>query len=84
VSYEFRKRSILRKGPYRFFFYAGDKNEPVHIHIAREDKVAKYWLLPVRLQISDGFSRVELQRIQILVKTHEQLLVEAWYAYFSD
>jgi hypothetical protein len=25
--------TILRIGPYRFFFYAGDRNEPQHIHV---------------------------------------------------
>ena len=33
--------TILRVGPYRFFFYAGDKDEPLHIHVERNDKVAK-------------------------------------------
>jgi hypothetical protein len=40
--------TILRSGPYRFFFFAGDRNEPVHVHVAREDKTAKFWLSPVR------------------------------------
>jgi hypothetical protein len=38
----------LRKGPYRFFFFAGDRTEPVHVHVAREDKTAKFCLSPVR------------------------------------
>ncbi|MGH8747327.1 MAG: DUF4160 domain-containing protein, partial [Burkholderiales bacterium] len=32
--------TALRKGPYRFFFYAGDRNEPVHVHVERDDNVA--------------------------------------------
>lgn len=31
--------TVLRAGPYRFFFYAGDRDEPSHIHIEREDRV---------------------------------------------
>jgi hypothetical protein len=27
---------VLRIGPYRFFFYAGDRPEPPHIHVERE------------------------------------------------
>lgn len=75
--------TILRKGPYRFFFYAGDRNEPAHVHIERDDKVAKFWLEPVRLNTSGGFSRTEIRRIQQLVKTHANELKEAWNAYFS-
>jgi hypothetical protein len=40
--------TVLRVGPYRFFFYAGDRDEPAHIHVEREDKVAKFWLDPIR------------------------------------
>jgi hypothetical protein len=35
----------------------------MHIHVEREDNVAKYWLDPVRLHRSSGFGRVELKRI---------------------
>ncbi|MCH7760391.1 DUF4160 domain-containing protein [candidate division TA06 bacterium] len=58
--------TVLRAGPYRLFFYAGDRDEPQHIHVEREDKVAKFWLDPVRLQRSGGFNRAELVRIEIL------------------
>ncbi|HEX9646771.1 MAG TPA: DUF4160 domain-containing protein [Alphaproteobacteria bacterium] len=48
--------TILRVGPYRFFFYSGDSDEPAHIHVERDDNVAKFWLDPVRLQGSGGFA----------------------------
>jgi len=44
--------TILREGPYRFFFYAGDSDEPPHVHVERDDKIAKFFLVPVRLQSS--------------------------------
>ena len=34
--------TVLRVGPYRFFFYASDRDEPIHVHVERDDKVAKY------------------------------------------
>ena len=42
--------TVLRIGPYRFFFYSADGSEPPHIHVEKENKVAKYWLNPIRLQ----------------------------------
>jgi hypothetical protein len=42
--------TVLCIGPYRFFFYAGDRNEPEHIHVERDRSNAKFWLDPVRLQ----------------------------------
>jgi hypothetical protein len=74
--------TVLKIGPYRFFFYAGDRDEPPHVHIEREDRVAKFWLDPVRLQNSGGFSRVELARIQQLISDYQLRLMEAWNAYF--
>jgi len=76
--------TVLRIGPYRFFFFAGDRDEPPHIHIEREDKVAKFWLDPVRLQSSGGFSRNEIIRIQRVVGEYQIQLREAWNAYFHD
>ena len=74
--------TVLRVGPYRFFFYAGDRDEPPHGHVEREDKIAKFWLDPIRLQRSGGFSRTEVGRIQKLVSNHQTQLLEAWHAYF--
>jgi hypothetical protein len=75
--------TVLRRGPYRFFFYAGDRDEPHHIHVEREDKVAKFWLDPVRYYSSGGFSPEELVRIEKLIRKHKQALQEAWDAYFN-
>jgi hypothetical protein len=70
--------TVLRIGPYRFFFYSGDCAEPPHIHIERDNQVAKFWLDPVRLQKSGGFSAVEINRIQKLVQEHEPELLRSW------
>ncbi|MGB0387181.1 MAG: DUF4160 domain-containing protein [Ardenticatenaceae bacterium] len=53
--------TVQRIGPYRFFFYASDRNEPPHIHIRRDRNTAKFWLNPVRLANSGGFNRKELK-----------------------
>ena len=36
-------------GPYWFFFYSFDCNEPMHVHVRRERQQAKFWLAPVTL-----------------------------------
>jgi hypothetical protein len=33
--------TILLINGYRFFFYAGDGNEPPHVHVERGDGIAK-------------------------------------------
>jgi hypothetical protein len=75
--------TVLRSGPYRFYFYSGDRDEPPHVHVAREASEAKFWLDPVRLAWSHGFSGAELRRIEALVAEHVRQLIEAWNAFFS-
>jgi hypothetical protein len=57
--------TVFRSGAYRFFFYSADGAEPPHVHVERDDKTAKFWLSPVRLQASGGFGRVEIGRVRV-------------------
>lgn len=75
--------TVLRIGPYRFFFYSGDGLEPQHIHVERDDQIAKFWLDPVRLARSGGYNRTELSEIEHLVTDNEFRLLEAWNEYFG-
>jgi hypothetical protein len=75
--------TVLRLGPYRFFFYAGDRDEPPHIHVERDNNKAKFWLEPVRLQNSGGFSRTEINRIQKTVEENQEDLLRSWNEYFN-
>jgi hypothetical protein len=76
--------TVFREGPYRFFFYSGDDAEPPHVHVERDDKVAKFWLDPVRLQRSGGYNRAEIVRIQELVEKHQDYLARSWNEYFNN
>lgn len=76
--------TVLRMGPYRFFFYASDRDEPSHIHIERDDNVAKFWLDPVWLQSSGGFSRAGINQIERLVTESQDRLLETWNEYFRS
>ena len=76
--------TIWEHGPYRFFFYSGDRNEPSYVHVEHERNKAKFWLDPVRLQNSGRFSRSELNRIQRLIEDNQKMLLEKWNDYFSD
>jgi hypothetical protein len=75
--------TVLRSGPYRFFFYAGDRHEPPHVHVERDQNKAKFWLAPVTFNSSTGFSRRELMDIYGLIAGNQQLLLESWHDYFA-
>ena len=75
--------TILRDGPYRFFFYSADRDEPPHVHVARDRSTAKFWLNPAMLANSQGFSSSEVRGIQRIVEQNELLLLDAWNAFFN-
>jgi hypothetical protein len=65
-------------GPYRFFFYSFDCNEPKHVHAQREDRICKYWLSPLALAANEGFSVRELNQIRTEVARNMRKILEAW------
>lgn len=76
--------TVLRNGPYRLFFYSGDRSEPRHVHVERESNVAKFWLDPVRLAESGGFGRAEIRRVEALVRDNANQLRRAWDEHFAE
>jgi len=76
--------TVLRSGPYRFYFYSGDRDEPSHVHIERDAQIAKFWLQPVRLQESGHFGRVELRKIERLVEENLEDLLRSWDEFFGN
>jgi hypothetical protein len=75
--------TVLQSGPYRFFFFSSDRNEPTHVHVKRDRKLAKFWLSPIRLEYNYGFTPTELNRITAIVREHEAELLKAWHDYFN-
>ncbi|HZO28807.1 MAG TPA: DUF4160 domain-containing protein [Chloroflexota bacterium] len=75
--------TVHREGPYRFFFYSGDRHEPPHVHAERESNEAKFWLQPVRLADNRGFGSAELRRMERIVAERANDLLRAWHDYFT-
>lgn len=67
------------RGPYWFFFYSFDCNEPIHVHARREKKTCKFWLQPIQLAANHGFTARELSVIRRLIETHYEVIIEAWH-----
>jgi hypothetical protein len=76
--------TVLSHGPYRFFFYSGDRDEPPHVHAERDACEAKFWLEPVRLERSTGFSTKELNRIQEITQDHQIMFLRSWHDFFGN
>jgi hypothetical protein len=75
--------TLLRSGPYRFYFYSHEPNEPPHVHVDRDDLSAKFWLQSLELARNFGFSAKELRHIQEIAEAHQAEFVEAWNGHFG-
>jgi hypothetical protein len=75
--------TVLRSGPYRFFYYMADHAERPHVHVERDDLEAKLWLDPVTIAHGGSFEPVELRRIERIVEEHRYVLLEQWDADFG-
>ncbi len=76
--------TIARLGPCRFFFYANDRGEPPHVQVERDRRIAKFWLLPPRLQTNAGFGRAEIVRLRAIVGAHRSKFLTSWINYFGS
>lgn len=71
-------------GPYRFYFYSHEPNEPPHIHIDRDGFSAKFWLEEVSLAKNLGFRQKELNVLEELVMKHQRQFLGKWHEYFGS
>ena len=68
---------------YKFRFYSSDVNEPPHVHIIRDDHVAKVWLESIEVEYHHGYNQSELNKIVKLTRQNQVKLLEVWNDYFN-
>jgi hypothetical protein len=77
---------VFEKNGYKFFFFAneGHPREPLHIHVRRGEKIAKFWLVPsITIDESFGFLSSELRWIEDEIRKNRDLIEERWYDFFG-
>ena len=75
--------TIFRIGPFRFYFFSHEPNEPPHVHVDRDAATIKVWLEPVEVAKSRGFRAHEIGGIVKMVEDNRERLLEAWHEYFG-
>jgi len=75
--------TILREGPYRFFFFSREELRP-HVHVVCGDGEAKFWIEPViALSEFTGIDARQLKVVQSIVEEHENEFRNAWRQHFG-
>jgi hypothetical protein len=75
--------TILRVGPYRFYFFSNEGDEPPHVHVDRDAGTAKVWLGSLELARSRGFRPKDISAILGIITEHRAALLEAWHDHFG-
>jgi hypothetical protein len=75
--------TVLRVKGFRFFFYTNE-HLPIHIHIEKDNKTAKFNLEPLELVYSRRFKAPEISEIRKIVAENAEILTNKWNEYFNN
>jgi hypothetical protein len=74
--------TVLLISGWRFFFYADERNEPVHIHARKAEMDCKYWLDVDRFEIREAFSYnmspKDYRAVRKIIFEHFDHIVTEW------
>ena len=67
---------------WRFFFYANESNEPVHVHCRKGDAEAKYWLDVERFEVIEAhcynMNPIDQRTVRRIIFEHFDYIVKEW------
>lgn len=75
--------TLLRVGPFRFYFYSHEPNEPPHVHVDRDEASVKIWLDSLDVAKNNGFKAHEVGTVLDLAGAHREAFLEARHGYFG-
>lgn len=77
--------TILQINGWRFFFYANEGNEPMHVHAQKGDMECKYWLKSETFDIQEAFSygmnAKDRREVRQIIYQHFELFEKEWKAF---
>ena len=78
---------IPGEGRFKLKFFSNDAEEPPHVHVLRESRVAKFWLYPEvkRAHSLSGkpMKPYEAREAMRFVEENQDRILEAWHAFFA-
>lgn len=68
---------------YIFKFYSNE-HTPIHIHVIKNGKNAKFTISPVLLVENHGLKPAELKLVMSIIEENEEVIAEHWNSYFNN
>jgi hypothetical protein len=76
--------TVFRWKGYRFFWYQADGHEPPHVHIWKDGKECKVWLVSGELAYNHGHAAADLRALLAVVAEQRSHLMEIWHDNFGE
>jgi hypothetical protein len=74
--------TILLIDGWRFFFYANEGDEPIHIHCQKAEKECKYWLDRTDFSVEEAFSfnmnKKDKRAVKKIIFEYFELIEKEW------
>lgn len=74
--------TILFLNGWRFFFYANENNEPIHIHAQKAESEGKFWIKEAEFEIEEAWSYnmgpKDKRDVRQIIFSHFEYIIEQW------
>jgi hypothetical protein len=79
---------IFRHRGFKYYFFANENRatkEPIHIHVEKAEKAAKFWIEnEVVLAEAYNLSTKELAEIEEIVIENQDIIIARWKEFFGE
>lgn len=80
--------TILLIAGWRFYFYANEGNEPIHIHTQKAEMECKFWLKEDLFEIEIAFSynmkNADIRDVKQIIYQHFDYIILEWKKFFKQ
>jgi len=77
--------TVLYVMGWRFFFYANEGNEPIHIHCLKAEKECKYWLDTDSFDVEEAYSynlsNKDKRQVKKIIFEYFEHIEEEWNSF---
>lgn len=75
--------TLLIWNGHKFRFYALDMDEPPHVHIVKDGKSLKVWLLDLAVAQNKGYNERDVARLMAVVAQRRSEWIGVWNDFFG-
>ncbi len=80
--------TVLFKNGWRFFFFANEGNEPIHIHVMKAEKSCKYFLnedqIEINLSTQRNMRNKDIKEVKEIIFENFNYIVETWKKFHKE